>query len=51
MIFPGGRSPRRSWIALAALALLACLIFVFYEAATRPAHSTPPKSQPLYDSR
>jgi hypothetical protein len=31
--------------------LLAFLSFVFYEAETRPAHSTTPKSQPLRDTK
>jgi hypothetical protein len=50
MISPG-HSDKGSWIGLAALALLACLIFMFYEAETRPAQPTAPKSEPLHDSQ
>jgi hypothetical protein len=50
MICPGP-SGQGSWIGLVTLALLACLIFVFYQAQTRPAQPTPPQSQPLHDSK
>lgn len=45
MIFPGAPSDQGSWVAVAALVVvLTCLVFVFYKAAARRAHSTPPKS-------
>jgi hypothetical protein len=36
---------------IAALSLILCLAFLFYEAKTHPAHTTPQKSAPLQDSK
>ena len=47
MIAPGEQRGRAIWIYIAALALLACLAFLFYEAKTRPVQSTPPTSSAL----
>lgn len=36
---------------IAALSIILCLAFLFYEAKTRPAQSTPPTASPLQDSK
>jgi len=51
MIAPGEQRGRAIWIYIAALALLACLAFLFYEAKTRRVPSTPPTSSALHDSK
>lgn len=40
MIVPGGRTGRPIWLYIAALSLILCLAFIFYEAETRPVQST-----------
>ncbi|MGA9510208.1 MAG: NrfD/PsrC family molybdoenzyme membrane anchor subunit [Candidatus Sulfotelmatobacter sp.] len=40
MIVPGGRTGRPIWLYIAALSLIRCLAFIFYEAETRPVQST-----------
>jgi bacteriorhodopsin len=38
------------WVVVT-LAMLLCLSFLFYEAKTRPAQPTTPKSAPLHDQK
>lgn len=42
---------RSIWMYIAALSIILCLAFVFYEAKTRPAQPTAPNPPPLHDSK
>lgn len=51
MIVRGGGTGRSLWLYIAALSVILCLVFLFYEAKTRPAQPTTPTSPPLHDSK
>jgi hypothetical protein len=51
MIVPGGHAGRPIWLYVAALSIILCLAFLFYEAKTRPVPPTPPTSPPLQHSK
>jgi hypothetical protein len=51
MIFPAKRGCKAIWFYLPALAVILCLIFLFYEAKTRPATPEAPGAQPLHSAK
>jgi hypothetical protein len=51
MLVPGGHTYRITWLYIMVVAVVFCLVFVFYRAETSPAHSTAPKSAPLHQVR